>query len=341
MEVKENILNCTEGDVLAEDILSPYGAVLLPRGTFINDYIMQKLMELGIEEALIFRMEHKAISKGLFEKSYASNMYKTKRLMQALIKGEKLDSTAVEEITTAIVSTKEETEQIIKFLMRVQEVDDYTYYHSVNVSYYSMLIARWLNLAEKEVKIITQAALLHDVGKAKIPNELLNKREKLTNEEFEELKRHSQYGYEMLKDIKEISWEVKNVVLMHHERDDGSGYPMGLTRDNINNYAKIVAVADVYDAMTSNRTYKQAMTPFNAFEEFFAICRSRLDMSIVDLFLTNLAKYYVGCEVMLSDGRRAKVAYVPPQCPWKPIIALDSQFLDLSLEKELTIMGMI
>ncbi len=130
-------------------------------------------------------------------------------------------------------------------------------------------------------------------------------------------------------------------MLMHHERDDGSGYPMGLTRDNINNYAKIVAVADVYDAMTSNRPYKQAMTPFNAFEEFFAVCRSRLDMNIVDVFLANLAKYYVGCEVALSNGGTAKVAYVPPQCPWNPIINVNSGFIDLSIEKELIIVEMI
>ena len=342
MKRRVHISVCTDMDVLAEDILNSGGVLMLPCGTSINQYIIQKLADLGIEYVWVTSdTEQLTYTNSLnFEKKYEKNIEALKHLVLDMIRGKKIDHTVMSNITDSVISSLEEPEHVIACLGKIRETDDYTYYHCVNVSFYSMLIAGWLNLSRDDIRTVLQAGLLHDVGKAKIPNELLNKKEKLSEQEFDLIKRHTIYGYEMVKNDPKICRYIKDVILMHHEREDRSGYPLQADGEELGLHTKIVAVADVYDAMTSQRPYKKALTPFEAFEEFMTVCRGRMDMHIVNTLLYNLSRYYTGSRVLLSNGQTGNIAYIPPHCIWKPIVDTELGFLDLSREKEVFVTSM-
>lgn len=135
--------------------------------------------------------------------------------------------------------------------------DSYTYTHSINVALLSRLIGKWMKYGKNMQDSLMFAGLLHDIGKMKIDKNVLNKPDKLTDQEFEKIKQHSVYSYELLQLNKDIPLDVKVGILMHHERMDGSGYPYGVCNENINDIAKVLAIADSYDAMISERPYQK------------------------------------------------------------------------------------
>ncbi len=345
MDRNLHISRCNERHILAQDIRDSQGGFLLPRGTPLNDYITNKLKELGIEYV---RVSNRARSSELpyincqdFEKRYKINADEIRRLVLELTRGENARFSIINRMTKAITSAREEPKHIIKSLGNIRDTDDYTYYHSLNVAFYATMIAGWLNLARDDIDMVAKAALLHDLGKTRVPKELLNKKEELTLHEMEEIKMHSVYGYDMVKDDLQIPQEIKDVILMHHEREDGSGYPLGRDGETLSIYTKIVAVADVYDAMTSDRPYKKALTPFEAFEEFYSVCRNGLDMHIVNTLLYNLSRYYIGSRVMLSNGQTGNIVYIPPDGIYKPIVDTGTGFLDLSREERISVIGIV
>lgn len=345
MKRKIHISECNDMDTLAEDIFNQYGAVLLPQKTELNAYIIQKLMDMGIEYISVSERtpKNQQATKGfhIFEKKYKHCVNKMKHLVVELIRGGKVEFDTINSLAESIISIHARPEYIIQCLSSVRDTDDYTYYHCINVSLYAMLVAGWLNLTRCDIQTALTAGLLHDVGKSKIPGKILNKTEKLTFEEFEMIKRHTVYGYELLKDDTRIADEIKDAVLMHHERENHSGYPLQKGGNELGIHTKIVAVADVYDAMTSNRPYKKAKTPFEAFEELLTICVGTLDVHVTDTLVNNLSRYYVGSKVLLSNGQTGAIAYIPPHSIWKPIVDTGSEFLDLSGQKHISILAMV
>lgn len=344
MKRKVLISECTCEDIVAEDIYNPHGMLLLPKGTAVNKYLIQRLAELGVGYVWVSKRKYSdsLLDKNysLFEKKFKTNVDDMRRVVVGLVKGERLDYTSIKKLTENIISSRQEPEYIARCLLQIRIADSQTYQHCINVSFYAMLLSGWLNLSREDIFIATQAGLLHDLGKAKISEELLNKSEKLTTEEMDELHRHTLYGYDLVKDNPEITEEIKDAVLMHHEREDGSGYPLGIRGEHMNMYTKIVAVVDMYDAMISERPYKKALMPFDAFEEFLTFCRGRLDAYIVNTLIYNLSRYYTGSKVLLSNGKSGNIAYVPPHCIWKPVIDTGTEFLDLSRERDIYIADM-
>jgi HD-GYP domain-containing protein (c-di-GMP phosphodiesterase class II) len=139
---------------------------------------------------------------------------------------------------------------------------------------------------------IIKAGVLHDIGKIKIPLKLLNKKEKLSKEEFEIIKLHPLLGYDIVKNVDSISENVKLAVLMHHEKENGSGYPNGLKGQDIPLYAKICAIADIYDALTTNRAYKKKITPTHAFKILRSMAGDHLNVELLLIFLENAYRCY-------------------------------------------------
>lgn len=188
---------------------------------------------------------------------------------------------------------------------------------------------------------MSKAALMHDIGKAKIPDAILNKRGPLNDVEFQIMKKHSQYGYEIAKDDNRINTEVLKGILMHHEREDGSGYPLKLKGDKIGYFAKIIAVCDVYDALTQERVYKGRMTPFDAFKIIETDGYTTFDTKILLTFLHNIASYYIGMEVVLSDGRQGEIVYITPMNVSYPIVKVGDELIDLMRNKEIKIVSLL
>ena len=224
--------------------------------------------------------------------------------------------------TISLVSPKQTTLDVFDMLHNMRQVNDSTYAHSLNVAIISRIIGKWLHFSNEELDTLTLAGLLHDIGKTKIPDEVLNKDGKLTDEEFQMIRNHPKYGYDILK-TQPLNSHIKKAALMHHERCDGSGYPMGLTMEEIDDYALIIAIADVYDAMTAARSYRAPLCPFEVIAEFEKDGLQKYKPKYILTFLENIANAYQNNRVMLSDGTSARIVLLNHRRLSKPLVQLD------------------
>lgn len=223
--------------------------------------------------------------------------------------------------------------------LRIANLSDqnYTIRHSVHVCYYALMIGKWLRYDKIRIKQIALAALLHDIGKSKIPDHILDKPEKLTQQEYEVVKKHVIHGYNILKETAGIGKTICYGALQHHEREDGSGYPMGISNDQIHQFAKIIAICDVFDAMTSERVFQSKQSLFWVAEMIRRDSFGLLDPSISLLFLNNLSRFYVGNKIRLNDGREGKIVYINKTSPNRPVVKVENEYLDLSTSGNLSI----
>lgn len=231
---------------------------------------------------------------------------------------------------------------ILTYIHNLQGNDDSVYAHSINVALVCRAIGKWLKFNRDDLDDLTLAGLLHDIGKINIPPEVLNKSGKLTDEEFEMVKKHPLDGRKMLKQCPHMDSRFLNAALQHHERSDGSGYPRGLDDDEIDDFAAIVAIADVYDAMTATRSYRNAMSPFEVIAAFEKDGLSKYRTQYILTFLERMAFAYQNSLVMLSDGRRGRVVYLHRDKLSRPIVELaDKTMLDLSRESGINIISIL
>lgn len=341
---KISLRDCTEKDILAEDVLNSQGFPLVVKNTNINSFIKNKLSKLYIDIVTIYDSEsivpHEEMDNRVYEE-YQTNIEDIKELLNELSSGKGLEHSKIERISENIYSWKEQQNDVIEMLTKIRNADLYTYTHCINTAFYSMLISQWLFLSEEDCKKAIQAGLLHDMGKIRINNEVLNKKDPLTFEEFEEIKNHSWYGYNILRNIEDLDFDVLEAILDHHERIDGSGYPRGKKGGQLNLFTKIVSIADVYDAMISDRIYKKRTSPFEVFKLFLTSGVGAFDPTILDVFINNIAGYYTGFNVSLSNAKIGEIVFIPPYDVGNPIIHVDSQYIDLSREKDMRVLCII
>lgn len=326
------------GMKIAETILNDYGAIVVSEGIVLDDNLINKLRNLGVYRLQIFDEEHvKVDTKDVFQRKYNENVNKVKELIWDISNGMEFNTSKVDDVVDSVLERLEERSDIISCLNQIRSADEYTYSHSVNVSLISMLIGRWMKLDSGKIRLLVQAGLLHDIGKTKVPAEILNKPSKLTEEEFEEMKKHTIYGYRILEKATSIDKDVLAAVLMHHEKEDGSGYPTGLTGEKINLLTKIITVADIFDAMTSNRVYKGKETPFDVFKFMEEESIGKLSPIVVNVLLNNMASYYIGDKVTLNGGDMGEIVYINPRCVSRPIVKVGDRYIDLLIEKDVKI----
>ena len=196
---------------------------------------------------------------------------------------------------------------LINEVVKEQKVEDYLFNHSVNVAIIGNLIGKWLDLGKEDIKILTLGGLVHDIGKLKIDKKILDKPEKLTEEEFEEVKKHPSYSHKIFTEMRYTEEKLLRAVTLHHEREDGTGYPLGIKSKNIPIHSKIIAIADIFDAMTSNRVYDKKMNIFKVMEKFQKETFGKLDYKMVTLFIKKFLEFYIGSEVTLNTGDKAKI----------------------------------
>jgi len=188
-------------------------------------------------------------------------------------------------------------------LVRLKNADDYTYMHSVAVCALMIALSRMLGLDDQQTREAGLAGLLHDIGKMAVPNGILNKPGKLTDDEFHAVKEHPRAGYKMLQEAQGISAIALDVCLHHHEKVDGTGYPEGLSGDQISLFAKMGAVCDVYDAITSNCPYKQGWCPAESLKRMSEWSKGHFDQAVFMAFVKSIGIYPVGTLVRLHSGR--------------------------------------
>jgi len=201
-------------------------------------------------------------------------------------------------------------------------MDNYTYAHCVNVAVISLILGISLNLSKRNLTYLCIGALIHDIGKSFIPSEILQKPGKLTPEEFEVIKNHSLYGYKFLNNFFSLSSHIKLIVLQHHERFDGLGYPNSISGNKISYLARIVSIADVYDALTSDRPYKRAMCPSDALEYLMSNAGTLFDHDMLNVFCKIVIPFPQGTIVSLSNGDIGVVEETMPNFPLRPTIKI-------------------
>lgn len=290
-----------------------------------------------LTEKLIKRMKDKGL-KGLYIEDSLSDDIEVESLItdgleikaaQAL---REMDIDAAMDVAGEITDELSLQGDISVNLVSLRTISDYTYKHSVNVAVLSVLTGMGLGFKKPMLRELAAAGLLHDIGKINIPPETMEKAGPLTEEEYELIKKHSEFGYEKIKNNISISSKTKMGVYMHHENYNGTGYPMGLSGDQIYLFAKIIHIADVYDAITSERVYKKAQSPGEAVEFLMKNSGTMFQPEFVKAFITYIPVYPKGRNVVLSDGSTAVVVENRQHHTLYPVVRRlsDGKTIDLS-----------
>lgn len=266
------------------------------------------------------------------KKRYTQCTEITKKLLNQIENDNIVDFVAFKEVKEQINEYFNDNYKIIGCINLFKLADSYTYTHSINVALLATLIGKWMKYGSHALDNLMLAGLFHDIGKMRIDKNILNKPDKLTDEEFEEIKKHPIYSYELLQENTEIPMDVKVGILMHHERMDGSGYPYGVYNENINEIAKILAIADAYDAMISERPYQKRRSPFEVMQLMQEGVFGKLDTKILLTFLSNIATYYIGTYVALNTGEIAEVVAINPSCVYRPIVKVQDRYIDMNTD---------
>jgi len=318
-----------EGMKIDQSIIDGTNRVLIARGAILDDFMIKGLLKLGIsgvyvregEEEVVESSEDepiaqetlKTIEKLRVEDRKSVNISESVRArvaegityLYSNTDSEHLADTT-KDITNDLMKAIDENDAIAVDISALKVSDEYTFKHSVDVATMAMIVAKKLNMSKEDIYDIGIAGLLHDIGKSKIPNEILNKPGSLTEEEFEVMKQHSVFGYRILQANKDIKESIKLAVLQHHEKINANGYPMGVGAEQICAYAKILSVVDIYDALVTERPYKEGFSPRDAVEMLMAMT-AELDIVSLRGFLGSVILYPVGTTVGLSNGERARV----------------------------------
>lgn len=338
------------GMAIHEDIFNSSGVLILNKDTILDQWQIEKIQTNNIDKVKIKLNENDGLyaaeeedeiksiydSKKIisFREKYAAKVDEVTHIIKEIGRGAAVDVQSVSRISRHIVKEFSTVSDVINYLHLARPLDDYTYSHSLNVSLMSIIIAKWLNLSNEETDEIATSGLLHDIGKTKIPESLLLKPGKLTAEEFNEIKKHTVLGYIMMDNIKDATINMKYSVLMHHEKIDGSGYPIGACDDKIPLYPKIIAIADIYDAMTSNRSYRNRMCPFEVIKNFEMQTFGKLDTRVLTVFLQNIANSYINDFVELNTGEICEIVFINPNRIWQPIVRFGTEYIDLSRDND-------
>lgn len=344
-EISLNILDLESGMVLSQDILNDRKEIIISEGIMINEDVRHKLFSiLGNRTVYVVSDMGQYVNRQRIKKVEEAFQKITDKL-EGVFSNFKEDEigtiTKVYGMGDDLVKELSDYKMVFEAIIDSNRVDQYLYRHSINVGILSTMLARWMGLKEEEVIEISRAGLLHDIGKMAINQEVLHKPGKLTEEEFKEMKKHVSSSYEIIKNIDFISDNIKEGVYSHHEKEDGSGYPRGLKGEEIPLYGKIMALADIFDAMTSNRVYRNMESPFKVMEMFERESFGKLDARCLMVFLEHIGTYYEGENVLLSDGRIATIRKVNAKNRSKPLIQIEHEFIDLSRINNLEIVKLL
>lgn len=358
------------GDRLSQDIYSKLGGIVMPKQRVLSDRDLEVFQAFMITQVEIDRSSEKetasshaasteARTQGRAETSNVLRISPTEKVFLDLWMelaahvSRMMEPSAV--IRLPMLELRGVLDQLIQHIdqyhpMSVKsqianymgdDPSDYLIHKSIAVGLTSYLIGQWCKFSSKESMQITLAGLLHDIGKIKINESVINKRGSLNSGELVEVRRHSQYGYEILRNTPAINDGVKLAALQHHEQIDGGGYPLRISGEKIHPYAKIVAIADMFHAMTMDRVYKTAESPFIALDKLREASYGKLDPQMVLTFIHKMVDLVQGAKVKLNDGRVGRIVFIDNQKPTRPWVSIQDTIVHLSQNKNLYISEII
>lgn len=349
----------TPGMQTAEDVYSYNNQMILPKDTVLSDKMITRLefysiLAIKVKDDAdtaneVFQDENLPPDSSYSEKIRASRKFKQfehnflettndfrNNIHQIVEKNAPIDIEAMFHNVVSLIEKDMNSITVFDMLHNMRQYDDFTYMHSINVSLICNIFGHWLNLNPDEIKTLTLCGLLHDIGKLMVPENIIRKPDRLSPTEYNIIKTHTLQGYNILMEYN-INEAIKESALMHHERCDGSGYPLGIGENRINPYAKIVAIADVYDAMTAARIYRGPLCPFKVISIFETEGLQKYDSHYILTFLEHIATTYMNNRVKLSNGKEGDVVFMNKAALSKPMIKCGNEFIDLSKETDLYI----
>lgn len=344
-----NVKYVEEGSVLAKSVRSSDGRILLGQGISLTRNYLKKLKYLGYDMVFIEDERFKdveinyAISDKTKEAAYNAVRSVTTELYNDI--DSSIDLDPIQKVVLNILDDLLYSFDILSNLTDIMGYDEYTFHHSVNTTILALVLGMNKGYNQSKLLELGMGVLMHDVGKMSIPKEILNKKGSLNKNDSEVIRKHPAIGYEMIRRSRDFSIHSAHVALQHHEKWMGGGYPRGLKETDIHEFGRIAAVADVYDALTSKRPYRDALEPSQAYEYVLVQSGLQFDPEVVRIFSKYVAVYPTGTGVELSNGLRGNVISQNKMLPNRPVVRaiyfgsqpLDN-YTDYDLSKHLSIM---
>lgn len=343
------------GMILGQDVYNFANQIVVKKGTVLDERTITKLHrfeipQFMIEEEVLSIQEANSYHRSSyseriqnnpafrrFQANYDTEIISFQNMISCVIeKNQKIDCEALYRQVVMLLKDTGNSINAFDMVQNLRHYDDSTYAHSMNVGLLCNVFADWLEFGEEEKKTLTVAGILHDIGKTRVPLEIIQKPARLSEEEYQIIKKHTEYGFAILTENK-LDYHIRYTALQHHERMDGSGYPLGLAGDHIDEYARIVSIIDVYDAMTSPRVYRGPTCPFDVIQIFEEEGFQKYDSRYILTFLRRIAESYLNERIKLSDGRTGKLIYINVHALSRPVVMVDGEAIDLRKEKDLKI----
>lgn len=343
------------GMILGQDVYNFANQIVVKKGTVLDERTITKLHrfeipQFMIEEEVLSIQEANSYHRSSyseriqnnpsfrrFQENYDTEIISFQNMISCVIeKNQKIDCEALYRQVVMLLKDTGNSINAFDMVQNLRHYDDSTYAHSMNVGLLCNVFADWLGFGEDEKKTLTVAGILHDIGKTRVPLEIIQKPARLSEEEYQIIKKHTEYGFAILTENK-LDYHIRYTALQHHERMDGSGYPLGLAGDHIDEYARIVSIIDVYDAMTSPRVYRGPTCPFDVIQIFEEEGFQKYDSRYILTFLRRIAESYLNERIKLSDGRTGKLIYINVHALSRPVVMVDGEAIDLRKEKDLKI----
>lgn len=352
--------NLRPGMIVAESVYTYNGRLIIQENTKLTPDIISKLKHYAIKTVYILVKDSPEKTENTnntdndnqkptyFERIEQSEDFKKfqsqfdscltgfkKTLNDMIIKsGDGLVDEMISEIESILERSRNPL-HLLEMMQCMRGYNDLTYAHSINVALICNVIGTWMNLSHDDIETLVIAGMLHDIGKLRIPPEIIQKPSKLTDNEYAIIKKHPEYGYEILS-TKNLSSKIKLAALQHHERYDGKGYPNGLKGNEIDLFSGIVAIADVYDAMTADRVYRKGICPFPVLEHM-ELQKELYEPGALYKFIERTVEAYINTEVKLSNGDVGRVVLLNKNFLSRPIVISDTKTYDLSKDFHLHI----
>ncbi|NOU71637.1 HD domain-containing protein [Paenibacillus sp. LMG 31458] len=321
---------CHPGMRLAKNIYNDDGMVLLAVNVELSQRLIDRLFTYGIDYIYI----QDSRTNDIIQEDVIQDETRTKAILEIRNTFKKVmeDSNKrgavnyydigrnFRDVMKMIIDDLSAHQGAMVMLNNMNVKDNYLFQHSVNVSIYAIMLGISFGYSRENLETLGLGALLHDIGKTKVPLGILRKPSQLTEQEFTEMKNHTTYGFNILKDEPNIPLLSAHCALQHHERVNGSGYPRGIQGTEINEFAKWVGLVDSYDAMTTTRVYRRPLLPHEAMEQLFAGSGTMYDQSQIALFRDKIAIYPLGITVRLNTGEFGIVSKLNVTVPHRPIV---------------------
>lgn len=352
-----NISDLVPGMITKKDVLSHSDQLIIAAQTKITDDIITRLEFFSIDSITIqdddenpspsleFSTHSQKIQHSMifldFNKTFFSSTKKLKSTLDSIaLLNEEINTNVLLENINVLLEKNLYTFNIWDMLHNMRQYDDQTYVHSLNVGLICNTMGHWLGWSTEDIELLTLSGVIHDIGKIFVPTAIIRKPDILTPSEFEVVKFHTTDGYKKLEEST-LNPHILNSILQHHERCDGTGYPRGLKSEQIDSFAKVVAIADVYDAMTSARIYRGPLCPFHVIELFEKEGLTKYEPSYLLKFLENIALSYIHNQVLLSNDQIATVVIINKNNLSRPIVKVGENFIDLSITPNLQIISFV